>query len=236
MKQTLTIPTSLKDITLKSYQRFLDVAEDSDEQFIREKMIQIFCGVELLHIQHIPSKDFIEITDGITTVLSETPELKQTFKLDGITYGFIPNLDKMSLGEFIDLDTHIGNWQKMHIAMSVLYRPITEKKGEKYRIEAYEGEPNEAFKKMPLDIVIGSMLFFWTIGNDLLNYIKNYLPRVAREQQKKVQETLIANGVGTSQLTHSVEGITSELRQSLNRTFIPPSIIYATSKIKPKQN
>lgn len=226
MKVKLTIPEKLGDITLQSYQRFLDVAEDSSEQFIREKMIQVFCGVELKYIQHIPSKDFLEITNTITEVLTETPELKRTFKLNGVEYGFIPNLDKMSLGEFIDLDTYIGNWQKLDIAMSVLYRPITKRKGDKYRIKPYKGKVNEAFKSLPLDVVIGSMLFFWSIENQLLNYTQNYLPQVA--QHPTVQKVLMKNGDGTYQLTPSLKGITSELKKLLNQMYIPPSLIFAT--------
>lgn len=226
MKVKLTIPENLGDITLESYQRFLDVAEDSSEQFIREKMIQVFCGVELKYIQHIPTKYFLEITDGITKVLTETPELKRTFKLNGVEYGFIPNLDKMSLGEFIDLDTYIGNWQKLDIAMSVLYRPITKRKGDKYRIKPYKGKVNEAFKSLPLDVVIGSMIFFWSIDTQLLNYTQNYLPQVA--QHPTVQKALTKNGGGTYQLTPSLKGITSELKKLLNQMYIPPSLIFAT--------
>ena len=34
-------------------------------------------------------------------------------------------LDDMTLGEYIDLDNTLGEWQEMHKAMSILYRPIT---------------------------------------------------------------------------------------------------------------
>ena len=39
----------------------------------------------------------------------------------GVEYGFIPNLDDMSFGEYVDLDTYIGDWQNIHRAMAVLY-------------------------------------------------------------------------------------------------------------------
>lgn len=234
MKQTLHIPETLKDIKLKDYQKFLAIAEDSDEQFIREKMIQIFCGVELKYINHISNKDFQEITNSITKVLYQTPELTPYFSLKGVEYGFIPNLDKMSIGEFIDLDNHIGDWSKIDVAMSVLYRPITERKGSKYRIEAYKGDVNPDFKDMPLDVVIGSMLFFWSLSNELLNYIMNYLPQVA--EGEKVREILIKNGVGISQLTPSLTGIISELKKSLTQTFTPLSFIYVTSETKQNHN
>ena len=46
----ITIPTSLKDITLGQYKRFLKL-EDSieDERFLNAKMIEIFC-LSLIHI------------------------------------------------------------------------------------------------------------------------------------------------------------------------------------------
>jgi hypothetical protein len=58
--------------------------------------------------------------------------------MDGVEYGFIPNLDDMSFGEYVDLDTYLGDWQNIHRAMAVLYRPIREKRGERYNIVPYE--------------------------------------------------------------------------------------------------
>ena len=52
--------------------------------------------------------------------------------------GFIPKLDDISLGEYIDIETNISDWQKMHKAMAVLYRPVNFKLGNKYGIAPYE--------------------------------------------------------------------------------------------------
>ena len=41
-----------------------------------------------------------------------------------VKFGFMPKLDDISLGEFIDLDKYISDWQQMHKALSVLYRPV----------------------------------------------------------------------------------------------------------------
>jgi hypothetical protein len=50
----------------------------------------------------------------------------------------------------------------MHKAMAVLFRPIKKKQGTKYLIEDYEGSHkySELMKEIPLDVVMGAMVFF----------------------------------------------------------------------------
>ena len=52
--------------------------------------------------------------------------------------GFIPKLDDISLGEYIDIENNLSDWQKIHKAMAVLYRPVNFKLGNKYGITSYE--------------------------------------------------------------------------------------------------
>ena len=87
--------------------------------------------------------------------------------LKGIEYGFIPELDDMSLGEYIDLDTYIGDWENIHKAMNVLYRPIENKRKQQYVIQEYRAEINSDLLDMPLDAVIGSVFFFYRLGSEL---------------------------------------------------------------------
>ena len=47
---------------------------------------------------------------------------------DEVEFGFIPKLDNISLGEFVDLDSYMSDWDNMHKAMAVLYRPVTFRK------------------------------------------------------------------------------------------------------------
>ena len=230
MEQTISIPTDLKDLNLSQYQRFSKVIEgNTDEVFIRQKMVQIFCGIELKHVGSLTKKDFMEITDNISLVLESTPELVKNFTHKGVEYGFIPDLDNITLGEFIDLDNTLGDWEKMLTAMSVLYRPITEKKGQKYLIEPYKGEENQALETMPLDAVISSMLFFYHLSNELLNYMQNCSQSLVetKEIQKTLQKDLTKNGGGIPHLMHSLEEITEKFKQSLAKIYILPSYTYA---------
>ena len=47
MKQTLDVPSSLKEITLRQYQKFLKIQENNtDPYFLQCKMIEIFCNLD----------------------------------------------------------------------------------------------------------------------------------------------------------------------------------------------
>ena len=188
MKIELTIPTTLNDIKLAQYQKFLSIAKDNEEsEFLQQKMVQLFCGIDLKDVAQIRYKDVAEITANINNLFTKENQLIQRFKMGGVEFGFIPNLDEMSTGEYMDLDTYITDWDTMHNAMAVLYRPITNKLGNKYQIEEYKGSITYAdvMRHAPLDVVLGAMVFFYNLGNDLLKSTVNYL-----ETNQEVQNIL----------------------------------------------
>ena len=138
MKLEITIPTKLSEIKLSQYQAFLKIAKDNeDTEFLHQKMVQIFCNLDLKDVATIKYKSVQEIVMHLNKVFDTKHTLIPTFELGGVKMGFIPVLDDMTLGEYIDLDENLGDWQTMHKAMSVLYRPITFSKGHKYQIEEY---------------------------------------------------------------------------------------------------
>jgi hypothetical protein len=188
MKIELKIPTSLSEIKLVQYQKFLAIAKDNEEsEFLQQKMVQLFCGIDLKDVAQIRYKDVAEITTNINNLFAKENKFIQRFKMGGVEFGFIPNLDEMSTGEYMDLDTYITDWDTMHNAMAVLYRPIINKIGNKYEIEEYKGSITYAdvMKHAPLDVVLGSMVFFYNLGNDLLKSTVNYL-----EKNQQVRDIL----------------------------------------------
>ena len=188
MKIELTIPTTLNDIKLAQYQKFLKVVEENEEgEFVQQKMVQLFCGIDLKDVASIRYKDVAEITANINNIFTKENHFIQRFKMGGVEFGFIPNLDEMTTGEYMDLDSYITDWNTMHNAMAVLYRPITNKLGNKYQIEEYKGSVTYAdvMRHAPLDVVLGAMVFFYNLGNDLLKSTINYL-----EKNQEVQNIL----------------------------------------------
>tara|TARA_R110000796_G_scaffold250812_1_gene380878 strand:+ start:42 stop:533 length:492 start_codon:yes stop_codon:yes gene_type:complete len=163
MKGSLLIPNNLGEITLKQYQKYLKIQEKNvDPYFLQCKMIEIFCNLDGKTVRLLNVLDANRIVNILNKMFEDKPRLIRTFTIGGIEYGLIPQLDDMSLGEYIDLDTNIGNWDNMLIAMNVLFRPIKQKIGEKYLIKEYDIDTTERLTEIPIDIVLGA-IFFCTI-------------------------------------------------------------------------
>lgn len=172
MEINITIPTQLKDITLGQYKKFIKIQEGIENTtFLQLKIIEIFCKVDLKVAKAMRYNDVEQITSDILNLFTKTPKLVTTFKMDGIEYGFVPNLDDMTLGEYIDLDTYAGDYESIEVAMNVLYRPIITKVKHKYIIEDYNPDTKEQMLNMPMDAVISSMFFFLNLGLELSNII-----------------------------------------------------------------
>lgn len=216
MKVEITIPDSLSEVTLDQYQRYLKIQDNNqDEKFLASKMIEIFCGVKLSDTLKMKYADVDGICNILVDMFNEKPQLVTKFKMKGVEYGFIPKLDDISLGEYIDLDAFLGDWENMHRAMAVLYRPIESKYGDKYSIVDYEAGDGEMMKDMPLDAVISSIIFFYHLGIDLSQAMMNYLEE--QEETSLVQYlNSEASGVGINQFTHSLKEILDDLKISLN--------------------
>jgi len=216
----LYVPDSLSDIPLEQYQRFakLNTEDNQNTNFLLHKMVEIFCNLDLKDIAKIRFNHVTDIIEDLNKVFEQKPNLKTTFELNGITYGFIPKLDDMTLGEYIDLDNTLSDWEQMHKAMSVLYRPVTLQKKDKYQIEDYKGTDNaEAFKQMPLDVVMGSLVFFYRLSNELLTTTLNYLSKeMKKELTMEQRQTLASSGVGINQFMESLKEMSPNLMKSLN--------------------
>ena len=215
MKVDINIPDSLAEITLEQYQKYLKIQDqNTDEKFLAVKLIEIFCGLRGDHVLMMRATDIQDIVNILTDMLNSTPKLVTQFKMKGKQYGFIPKLEDMSFGEYIDLDTFMGDWDNMHRAMNVLYRPITDQYGDKYAIEEYQVDSVEQMKDMPMNAVLGSILFFYNLGMDLSRTMLNSLAsREASLAQHLISEE---NGVGINHFTHSLKGILDDLKISLN--------------------
>ena len=216
MNINIEIPTKLSDITLGQYKRFLNIQKQTEEShFLNAKAIEIFCDVELKNVMRLKMADFDKITNRINSLFEQKPKLVQRFKIDSVEYGFHPQLDELTLGEYIDVDTYIADWENMEKTMNVLYRPIENKLKDRYSIKEYNVDTSENLLAMPMDAVLSSIFFLWNLGIDLSKTILNY-SEMGEETNLMHQQILAENGDGISQYTHSLMGILQDLKISPN--------------------
>jgi hypothetical protein len=213
MKVDINIPDSLNEITLLQYQKFHKLIKDNDaSDFVNQKTIEIFCNIDLKDVAKIKVTDVNEILEHLNKILQQRTPLKNTFKLAGVEFGFIPKLEDITSGEYIDLENYLSDVDTLHQAMAVLYRPIKSKTKDLYTIHEYESSYQyaEALKYMPLDIALGSMLFFWTLLNDCVNALSHYIQNEV-EQSEQAKQVLEKNGVGINQSMQQLREIFSNL-------------------------
>jgi hypothetical protein len=150
--------------------------------------------------------------------------------MDGVEDGFIPNLDKMTIGEHATIDSLLGSDENLSLLMSVLYRPITKKLTPFYQIEVYDGDESKAelFNDVRMDVVTGAILFFWNLSKELLSNILLHLESKATREEKSLEEVLESGGVGINHLFDLRESLELSLEKLEASLFTNHSRFYLT--------
>ena len=212
----INIPSSLKDITLRDYKHFLDIQKETKEdRFLNAKMIQVFCKVSLEDVMRLKLSDSESIVEIISNMFEQKPALVKKFKIGKTQYGFHPELDAMTLGEYIDLDTFISDWDNMEKAMNVLYRPVLVSVKERYSIEDYNIDTASDMLDMPMDAAMSAIFFLWNLGIELSTVMTSSLDSQETELLTQYLNSQ-KNGVGINQFMDSLKGTLDDLKISLN--------------------
>lgn len=206
MKLNVTIPESLEEIKLKDYIKIVNLLSNSDDEHelvVKIKLASLVTGLSLEDIVKIPANELNDIFEHIISILNKTPKFEQIIKVDGIEYGFIPDMESLSTAEYLDLSLYFGN--DIAKTTAILYRPIKQKVKRLYSIQDYKGIKDiEVYDNFPASAYVSCMVFFYDLMNDLLKTIPQYLEENLTEEQKA---TLEKNGAGILHLTNLLEEI-----------------------------
>ena len=171
-----------------------------------------FCKVPAEYLYALPQEVFERINSTIIRLFEEVKNhpLVNQFELYGVKYGFIPNLDEISYGEYLDLVSYTNKdlWKNVPIVMSILYRPIKYELGKSYTIEPYKGTKDEKIEmfteSLSMDTVFGATSFFLTLYQDLMIGILHYSKQILEERGDmktlKLLQDLEKNGLDITQL------------------------------------
>lgn len=224
----IEVPKNLSAITLRQYQSYVKVLEGVDmsqgltreaSDFLNLKALEVFCGLQLKDTYKLPMNLFDSVLAQLSLCFKENTPRIDRFKMTDptdrtIEFGLMPNISKMSLGEYLDLDAYIDDWSNMHKAMAVLYRPIVAGKKDKYLIEEYEGSDKwaDVMRDAPLSVALGAKVFFYRLGMKLSQHTMNsILQEVTLEENTDLKQALEESGAGINQFMALHKAMSEEL-------------------------
>lgn len=214
------VPLDASQITLEQYQRYIQILDDSDAEFVGHKKLSIFLGVEMKDVLSIPQSQAEGLIKDIDDMLDEVPAMEYVFEHDGVSYGFIPDLEALTLGEYVDLEEYIQNPKDWHKAAAVLFRPIRKRVGDMYSIDPYIGDSasHSTAKSMPANQFINATLFFYRLSSHLSISSRSFLVKVLEKLDKsklttQLRDSLENVGDGSMQYTSWA----TEMRRSLSK-------------------
>ena len=212
----ISVPISLKYIKLGNYQKFLQIENPSTED-----LIKCLLEVSSPDLARMKATDVDHIAAELNELFEVDHQFVNQFELYGKRFGFIPKLDDITYGENKDITNYINDWGNMHKAMAVLFRPIEKKLSNQYIIEDYEGSHvySDVMKDMPLSVVLGSMVFFYNLTNELLNYIPSYLQKqISKEQMTEAGS--LGNGEAIQNYIHLLKETLQDLKKLQDFRYI----------------
>lgn len=214
----LRLPHRWSDLTLGE----LQVMMTSENQLER---ISACTGKSVDKLRTMPQKLIEAATAHLDQLLTqETARFEKVVEMDGKRFGFVPDWDAFTAGEWIDLENYLEDfWKNAHKVMSVLFREVTYELGEKYEVKKYTAKEDASiFEEMPADLVSGTLLFFWTTRNELLHDMKSSLLEVAGAAIRSAK-----NGGGITSSTPSQEKTSSRWTRLRSYLFKSSSNISA---------
>jgi len=234
--KTINCPKSWADVKLVDYIRwFRSVKPYSETEEYADKAILhgIFNFTNITEDEYLnlPEREINEIRVKIASLLNKTYNnfLPRIITIDEVKYGFIPSLDDMTYGEYLDLVTYTKKnmWEQMPTIMAMMYRPVIDESGNKYIIEKYSGTNEDRVEMfnlyLTMDCVFGALSFFLDLQKDLLIGTQTYLQEMLKKMDKKgspLQMALAQNGMDTTQLQFLQEMTSSNLIALQNSQFI----------------
>lgn len=186
--------SSWEEVTLEKWLKLIDFASETKTKEAEETIAALSTIPKQL-IKQLELKDIAAIMSKLSEFQQQqNSSLKRIIEIDGKRYGFHPDLDSITLGEWADLETFIKQDIEKNLpeVMAILYRPITEETDSGvYTIAAYDGNITiraEQMKKMSAEQVQSALVFFWHLGNVLLMTLPSFLMERLKEMKMQSQQ------------------------------------------------
>ena len=186
--ESFKLINSWADVTLETWLKLVDFATGTKTEEATET-IAALSDIPKRLIKELALSDVAVIMSKIAELQAkQDTTLKRIIEINDVEYGFMPDLDKISLGEYADVEQFIKNGIESNLPelMAVLYRPVKLKKNDIYIIDAYDGDitmRTEEMKKMSAEQVQSALVFFYDFAKVLCEILQLYLMELRKEMK-----------------------------------------------------
>jgi len=183
----INIP-SHRSITVQDFMNYKSAPDD----VAKVVLISGWERDKVLQLRPDTIRTTIELYEEQLTAVTDFP---RTFRVGKKKFGFVPDLAAMSLGEFIELDSHLpklqaGDYSSIDQFLAILFRPVKIEFGKWYRLERYQLDEVqyyiEAIRQMPIGNMNAALAFFLSIEGQLLEDFPQFLLTTLRKTQTQI--------------------------------------------------
>ena len=171
---------SWSDVTLENWLSLIDFSTGTKTEEATET-IAALSNIPKQLVKELALSDVAVIMSKIAELQAkQDTTLKRIIEINGVEYGFHPDLDSITLGEYADIEQFIKNGIETNLPelMAILYRPVKLKKNDIYIIDSYDGDIRlraEEMKQMTAEQVQSALVFFYHLGKVLSVILPSYL-------------------------------------------------------------
>jgi hypothetical protein len=192
-----------EDVTIETYSKLMTFTNGTKSSEALATLTEL-SNIPKELLKQLELKHIVLMLEKLSHLQSqEDTTLKNIIEINGVEYGFMPDLDSISLGQYADIETFIKNGIDKNLPelMAVLYSPIKLKKNDIYIIEPYDGDIRlraEEMKQMSATQVHSALVFFYHFGSVLLTTLQLSLIEVLQGMKTPLQVNPIQkSGDGT---------------------------------------
>jgi hypothetical protein len=189
----LKIPGDGSQITLRQFMDYQNAVDDVERAMVIINKSREYCeSLKADSVQTIITL-FAEVID------SSSSKFERVAMVNGKRLGFIPDINAMTFREHVDLDTyakdiwHLNgkvNYKHFPSLMAILFRPVTEQVGDFYNIQKYDASKTSDYMPevlgLTLEQVNGALLFFSSIGAELVSNSLDYLDKMMTTELSEI--------------------------------------------------
>jgi hypothetical protein len=195
----LKIPGDASQITLRQFMDYHAAVDDVERAMVILNKSREYC-------EGLKAETVFTITTLFEEVIdTSSSNFERVISVNGKRLGFLPDINGMTFREHVDLDQLAQtiwidgaecNYKELPRLMAILFRPVTEQVGEYYNVAKYDLDKMSSYMPeimdLTLDRVNGALLFFSSIGAELVNNSLAYLDGILAKEMRTVIPPLVS--------------------------------------------